>query len=174
MIRLVRAVVMVVVWVALWSDLSLGTLTSGVLVALAVSLLVEPWRDGRFVVRPVHLTRFALFFLYKLVQSSVVVARAVISPRDRIHTGIVGVPLRGCTEAVATVVADAISLTPGTLTIEVARDPLTLYVHALDVRDVEAVRADVRKLEILAVRALGSPEAVADVAIDDTFSWRGP
>ena len=86
--------------------------------------------------------------------------------------GIVAVPLRGCSDAVATLIADAISLTPGTLTLEVRRDPLTLYVHALDTRDVEQVQRDVRTLEVLAVRAFGDDAALAGLADDDTTSWR--
>ena len=103
-----------------------------------------------------------------------VVARAVISPRGALHTGIVAVPLRGCSDAVVTLIADAITLTPGTLTIEVRRDPPVLFVHALDLRDVAQVQADIRKLEVLAVRAFGSDEALAGLDIDDAVSRRNP
>jgi multisubunit Na+/H+ antiporter MnhE subunit len=41
-----------------------------------------------------------VYFAYKLVESSVVVARTVIRPRHRIRTGIVAVPLHGCSDAV--------------------------------------------------------------------------
>jgi multicomponent Na+:H+ antiporter subunit E len=171
--RVTRLAGLVAVWLALWSDVSLANVLSGLLVAGTIVVLSDTGRPGRPVVRPVAATRFALYFLYKLVASSVLVARAVLAPRHRMHTGIVAVPLSGCTDAVATLVADAISLTPGTLTLDVRRDPLTLYVHALDLRDVEHVRRDVRTLEVLAVRAFGSAEAVAGLAVDDTASWRG-
>jgi multicomponent Na+:H+ antiporter subunit E len=95
----------------------------------------------------------------------------VIAPRHRVHTGIVAVPLRGCSDAVATLIADAISLTPGTLTLELRRRPLTLFVHALDVRDVEQVQADVRRLEVLALKAFGPPAALSGLDVDDTTSW---
>jgi len=171
MIKWVRMALMVLTWVALWSDVSWANLLSGLVVATAVVFAFDTWRDGQLVLRPIATARFAVHFAYKLVESSVVVARAVISPRDAVHTGIVAVPLSGCSDALATLVADAISLTPGTLTLEVRRDPLTLYVHALDVRDVDQVRADVRRLEVLAVRAFGSAEALEGLAIDDTAFW---
>jgi multicomponent Na+:H+ antiporter subunit E len=120
----------------------------------------------------VQVARFVAHFLYKLVAANLTVARMVITPKPRINTGIVAVPLRRCSDAVATLVADAISLTPGTLTIEVRRNPTTLYVHALDVRDVEQVRADIRRLEVLAVKAFGSVDAITELAVDDTTSWR--
>ena len=81
------------------------------------------------------------------------------------------VPLRGCSDAVVTLIADAITLTPGTLTLEVRRDPLTLYVHALDVRDVTVLQQDVRTLEVLAVKAFGDADALAGLAVDDTTAW---
>ena len=51
-------------------------------------------------------------------------------------------------------------------------DPLTLYVHVLDGRDLEAVRREVRRLEVLAVRAFGDAEALAGLAVDDSTGWR--
>src|SRR5690606_10022142 len=114
MIRAARILLLVVIWTALWSDVSAANLLSGLLVAIAIVVLFDTWHTGNLVVRPVHAARFGLYFLYKLVESSVVVARTVISPQHRVHTGIVAVPLQGCSDAVATLVADAISLTPGT------------------------------------------------------------
>ncbi|HWL43108.1 MAG TPA: Na+/H+ antiporter subunit E [Ilumatobacter sp.] len=168
----IRITVLTVVWLALWSDLSVANVASGLLVAGLIVVTFDTWRAGTLALRPLRATRFGLFFLYKLVESSVVVARTAIAPRDRISTGIIAVPLRGCSDAVATLVADAISLTPGTLTLEVRRDPLTLYVHVLDTRDVEQVQRDIRTLEILAVRAFGDAHALAGLASDDTTSWR--
>ncbi|HEX5367192.1 MAG TPA: Na+/H+ antiporter subunit E [Acidimicrobiales bacterium] len=173
MTQVVRTAMLVGIWLALWSDLSTANLLSGLAVAVAVVVLFDTWRPGTVVVRPWHALRFGLHVAVRLVGASLVVARTVITPRDRIRTGIVAVPLLGCSDALTTLVADAISLTPGTLTIEVRREPPTLFVHALDVRDVDQVRADVRRLEVLAVRAFGSREALAGLAVDDTRSWRG-
>ena len=162
------------IWVVLRSDLSPANVLGGVLVAGAIVTAFDTWRPGALIIRPLHALRFAGYFLVKLVESNLVVARTVIAPRDRVHTGIVAVPLHGCSDAVVTLVADAISLTPGTLTVEVRRDPLTLYVHALDTRDIEQIRRDVRTLEVLAVRAFGDAEALAGLAVDDSTSWRAP
>lgn len=173
MISAARGCLLVLIWLALWSDVTVGNLITGVLVAAVVVVVAGPWRPGHAVVRPVAATRFALYFVVKLVESTVVVARTVLAPRERVHTGIVAVPLRGCSDAIATLVADAISLTPGTLTLEVRQDPLVLYMHALDVRDVDAVRADVRRLELLALQAFGPADALDGLDVDDTRSWRG-
>jgi multicomponent Na+:H+ antiporter subunit E len=165
---------LVVVWVALWGPVTTANVAGGVAVAAAVQLLPVGLRSGRptgsarFVVRPVAAARFLAYFLAKLVEASVVVALEVATPRNRIRTGVVAVPLRGASDALVTLVADAVTLTPGTLTIEVGRNPPTLYVHVLHLRDVEAVRREVRHLEVLAVRAFGSPAALAGLATDDS------
>jgi len=167
-----RFLLLVAIWLALWSHVSVANLASGTAAAAAVMVLSPRRRKGTVVFRPVHAGKFALYFLVKLVQSTLVVARTVVAPGHRVHTGIVAIPLRDCSDALATVIADAISLTPGTLTLEIRRAPLTLYVHALDVRDVEHVRSDVRRLEVLAVQAFGTAAARAALTVDDTRSWR--
>jgi multicomponent Na+:H+ antiporter subunit E len=164
------------VWVALWGPFTTATIAGGLAVAAAVQLLPAAARQrGRFAVRPVAAVRFVGYFAYKLVEASVVVALEVATPRNRIRTGIVAVPLLGASDALVTLVADAVTLTPGTLTIEARRDPPILYVHVLHLRDVEAVRREVRQLEVLAVRAFGSAAALAGLAADDTWVSRaGP
>jgi multicomponent Na+:H+ antiporter subunit E len=171
--RAVRVAMLVAIWLALWSDVSAANVLSGLLLAGMIVLVFDTWRAGTVVVRPVRVAKFALHFLVELVKASLVVARTVVTPQRRINTGIVAVPLRECSDALATLIADAISLTPGTLTLEVRREPPILIVHALDVRDVERVRADVRRLEVLAVEAFGAPAAVAQLAVDDTAAWSG-
>jgi len=120
-------------------------------------------------VRPLPALRLAGVFLGKLVESSVGVGLAVVAPRGRVHTGIVAVELHPASDAIVTLVADAVNLTPGTLIVDIRRDPLTLYIHALDVRDVPGIRRSVHRLEQLAVDAFGerTPDAAVDQAAVD-------
>lgn len=146
------------VWTALWGDLTAANVLSGLAVGAAVVWIVpldRPAGAGSTVVRvhPLSAARFLLFFAWALVRASAVVAWEVVTPRNRIYQGIIELPLRTRSTGVATIVANAISLTPGTLTLEVFRDPLTLYVHVLHLRNMEAVRRDLRRLEELALRA---------------------
>jgi multicomponent Na+:H+ antiporter subunit E len=61
-------------------------------------------------------------------------------------------------------VANVITLTPGTVTIEVEDSPPVLYVHVLHLHDLEAVRRDLLRIEEFSVRAFGSPAARAQLA----------
>ncbi len=85
-----------------------------------------------------------------------------------LEQGIVAVPLRASSPVVMSFIANSISLTPGTLTVDVRprrfgideghhEQPPTLYVHTLIVGDPEDVRREARRLEELAVAAFGTP-----------------
>lgn len=158
-----RAAWLIAVWLFLWGEVSVGNLLAGTAVACAVLLIFPPRqanRRGR--VRPLAALRFFAFFSWRLVQSNLVVAWEIVTPRNRINEGVVAVPIRHFSEALTTVLANSISLTPGTLTIEVFPDPTVLYVHVLHLRDVEEVRQDVQKLELMVVKAFGSEEAIRE------------
>lgn len=156
MTRLIRILWLTAIWLALWSELSVANLLSGLAVATLVAFTFDTWRSGHIAFRPVAVAKLGGFFLVQLVVSTVAVGRTIVAPRHRIHRGIVAIPLEECSDAVVTVIADAITLTPGTLTLEVSREPLVIYVHTLDVRSVDALRRDVRTLERLATNAFGS------------------
>lgn len=158
---------LLVVWVALWGDVTVANVVSGLVTASLLLVVFPPAtarRSGR--VRPLPTLRFVAYFAWKLVEASAVVAWEVVTPRSRITEGIVAVPIRGVSDTVATVVANAVSLTPGTLTLEVDRDPAVLYVHVLHLRDLDAVRREVRHIEALAIAAFGDDKAVARLEQD--------
>lgn len=153
--RLPRVGFLALIWVALWEDLSAANVASGVAVA-AVVVAAFPGRRGEWLrLRPLPTARFFLTVLGQLVAASAVVAWEVVTPRNKLNQAVVAVPLEGDSELVTTIVANMISLTPGTLTIEVHRNPTVLYVHVMHLRDVNKVRADMRRLESLALDAFG-------------------
>lgn len=152
------------VWIALWGDVSAGNVLGGVAVGLVAVWLVPLGRSGRPTgsagIRPLRALHFLGYFVWALIRASAVVTWEIVTPRNRIFQGIIEVPLATRSLGVATVIANAISLTPGTLSIEIREDPLRVYVHVLHLRDIEAVRADLHRLERLAIAAF--PTRVPD------------
>jgi multicomponent Na+:H+ antiporter subunit E len=133
-------------WVALWGeDPSWGTVAGGVLAGGGV-LLLTPVGVGGPMPRLGGTVRFVAYFVVALVRASLEVAWEVATPRNRVREGIVAIPLVDLPERVVTVIANAISLTPGTLTLEVVGDPVTLYVHVLHLRSADDARAGVGRL----------------------------
>lgn len=150
-----------VVWVGLWGSVTPANVLGGLAVALllVVALPLSPVAD-RAVVRPLALLRLVAYFALDLFQASGQVVLTVLRPRLQLRQAVVAVPVRGASDSLLTLLANAISLTPGTLTLEVDRPQSTLYVHVLDVGTghdaVQRVRDDIRRLERLAILAVGS------------------
>lgn len=100
----------------------------------------------RILTRLYHALRLFVVFLWDLVTSSIQVAKAVISPRDITRPRLLIVPLEAKTPVEVTLVANFISLTPGTLSVDVSADGRSLLVHDLFAGDSgDATRRDVRE-----------------------------
>jgi multicomponent Na+:H+ antiporter subunit E len=154
-----------VVWVALWGSLTPANVLGGLAVAVVLLLLLPlPRVASEGGVRPLALARFVLVFLWELVKASATVVRQVLRPRGELRQAVVAVPVVGVSDRLLTLLANAVSLTPGTLALEVDRPKGTLYVHVLDVGAGPGAADDVRRsivrLERLAILALGSRECL--------------
>ena len=96
-----------------------------------------------------------LFFLSELILSALRVAWLVVQPKLRLRPAIIAYPLTVTTDAQITLLANMITLTPGTMSIDVSADRKTLYVHAIDIDSKEALVASIaagletRVLEVL-------------------------
>jgi len=92
-----------------------------------------------------------------------VLAWEIVTPRNRINTGVVEVPLRTESNMATMIVANVITLTPGSLVLEAVGSPPVLYVNVLHLHDLERVRHDLLHIEELSVRAFGSRAARAQL-----------
>lgn len=88
---------------------------------------------------------FVLYVLWELVLANIKVARLVLTPRERLRPGIVAVPLDLRTDAQITTLANLITLTPGTLSLDVSHDRRVLYVHSIEVADRESFRRETKQ-----------------------------
>jgi multicomponent Na+:H+ antiporter subunit E len=85
----------------------------------------------KLITKPYYILKLFFVFLWDLWNSSVQVALAVLSPTDRTSPRLVTIPLRAKSDLEITLVANFISLTPGTLSIDVSKDRKTLLIHDL-------------------------------------------
>ncbi len=154
---------LVVIWVALWGTPTVGNFVSG-LIVVGVIFVVFPGGPGHlapedeWTFRPLAALHYAVFFAWALVVATWDVALTVLGPSSKVAEAVVRVPLRSRSPLIATMVANSITLTPGTMTIEVHRDDdeIVLYVHVLGLEDPDSIRADGLDFERLAVKAFGS------------------
>jgi multicomponent Na+:H+ antiporter subunit E len=156
--RLVAGAWLLVVWVLLWGHLTVWVVLGGLLVVPAVLAVTSlPPLTLRPRIRPLLLPLGVLRFLGDLVRSSVQVAVAAVT-RGETRSAIVTVPVRCSSDIVLTLVSNRLSLTPGTLVLEIDRPDDLLHVYVLPVRDAAAgdrAKDDAARRAEETVRALG-------------------
>ncbi len=135
---------LMLVWIAFTStfasqELMIGALTSGLIALLSVPLftccdlsIFNPVKIG-------YMIWYIIVFLIALVQSNFDVARRVLTPSLPINPGIVKFKTKLKTNYAKMVLANSITLTPGTLTIDVIGD--TFYIHWIDVQTTDPEKA---------------------------------
>lgn len=156
--------VLTAVWVALWGDVTIANVVGGVLAALVCLVVVPlrpPARHGAL-----HLgaaVGYVLFFAKELLLANVVVAVEVVTPGNRDNEGIVALPIvPSCSPTVLMVIVNSIGLTPGTVVVDMADDPLTLYVHVLHLDDHDEALRKLLEFQRRALGAFGSSESLAE------------
>lgn len=82
-------------------------------------------------IRLVRLVRFVLFFIWEFSLANLRVAHDVVTPRLYAQPAIIALPLDARTDVEITLLAALISLTPGTLSLDLSPDRRLLYVHAM-------------------------------------------
>jgi multicomponent Na+:H+ antiporter subunit E len=85
------------------------------------------------------------YFIWQLIVSNFRVLWDVITPGHISRPGIIGVPLDAKSDVEIMLVANLISLTPGTLSLDISADRKILYVHVMFLDDVEAVRLQIKE-----------------------------
>ena len=131
-----------VVWATLTGAFTLGSLVAGYLVGFAALWLLQPLMgasEGYFL-RVVYWVRLVVMFHYELVVSSGSVLWDVVTPRHHSRPAVIDVPLGVRSDAGILLVTNLISLTPGTLALDVSPDRTILRVHAMFGDDPDAVR----------------------------------
>jgi multicomponent Na+:H+ antiporter subunit E len=141
---------LVVILALTWAGISgnftgLNLIFGGLIGGLAVLILREVLPGPRSSRRVRRILSLVLLFLYELVVSAVRVAAVVLRPdmSRAVRPAIVAVPLTIKSDAEITLLANLITLTPGTLSVDVSADKSVLYVHALCMDDREAMIADI-------------------------------
>lgn len=152
--------ILAVVWVLLWGELSVILVVGGLLLGLIVSLVfpLPPLHfHGR--IRPLGLLALIVRLITDLVRASVsltwLALRFGYTPRN----AVVKVQLRTVDDFYLTATAELVTLVPGSIALEARRLEGTIYLHVMDVRspeDLEAARTDVLAAEARVIRAFGS------------------
>lgn len=134
-------IALVIAWMALWGSFEPFYLVTGAFVGgLILYALTRGTNQPFYLRRVAALIRFILIFLWHVSLSNIFVARIALSPRRKIRPGIVAFPLRLTTDGTITVLTHMLTLTPGAVPLDISQDRTEIFIHCLDLNDVEAVR----------------------------------
>ncbi|KJF69548.1 MULTISPECIES: Na+/H+ antiporter subunit E [Rhizobium] len=141
----------VAVWLAVTGSVTLANILFGFIVSLLALGLIRHQisgggggKGGGRRLRPVRVLSLLLLFFKELALSAWKVAVMVTRPKLNVQPGIFAYPLAVATDFEITLLANLITLTPGTLSVDISEDRKTLYVHAIDCSDIEAAKNDIR------------------------------
>jgi len=135
---------MAIVWAAITGSASLHNLVFGfVLSTLTLGLIRGQINGTGYITRTMRVASLAWLFFVELAKSAWKVAIMVVSPKLEIQPGIFAYPLTVTRDFEITLLANLITLTPGTLSVDVSEDRKTLYVHAIDCSDPEGTKREI-------------------------------
>lgn len=136
--RFLANLLLTFIWVALTGDFDFANVLFGfVLSYFLLWVITRGSGNARYFKLMPRLVAFFFFFLYELVKANLQVAYEVITPNLNMTPGIVAVPLDVKSDFQITMLANLITLTPGTLSLDVSEDRKVLYVHSMYIKDRE-------------------------------------
>lgn len=156
---------LIVVWMLLVGELTVGALVFGIMVAVGVQLIFpmpEIPQMGRM--RPLRTVWLVLVTLWGLVRASAIVSYQVLAWRRPTNNSIIVVDLRSDDSFTSTLTAVLVTLVPGSVVLELRGG--RMLVHVFDTPNeaaVDAARKNILEQERLVLRAFGTKEEVAEI-----------
>jgi multicomponent K+:H+ antiporter subunit E len=134
--------VLALFWLWLNNNLAAGSLVIGLLLGWALPFFARRfWPEREQVSRAWRLLPFAMVVMTDIFVANLKVARAILGPVRRLRPGFARVPLAVRSDVGIMMLANTISLTPGTLSAELSDDRSELLVHYLDEADPDGMVA---------------------------------
>lgn len=132
-------------WAFAAGDLTAGRLAQGFLLGyLALALTGRAIGAGVYLHKTIALVTLVGYFLKDLLVANFRVAFDIITPRHYMKPGVVAIPLDVETDLEITLLGNMISLTPGTLTLDVAADRRTIYIHSMYIGQPDDLRREIK------------------------------
>lgn len=141
----VLTLVLAIGWGSATGNFTLGNLLlGGVLGGFCLFLIRGQIGGPRFWRRSVRVLSLAWLFMQELAVSAVRVGLLVLRPRLHLRPAMIAFPLTATRDVEITLLANLVTLTPGTLSVDVSADRKYLLIHAIDVQDREDLIRSIR------------------------------
>ena len=142
-----RSILLFGVWLLLNNSVAPGHLLLGAIFAIAIPLLIKPFRKPQpLIIYPFKALRYLMLVLWDIITANVQVAFKILGPNRKLRPSFVKVPLALEHDLPITLLASTVSLTPGTVSAEVypiaeslpkgqKPEQRFLLIHVLDLDD---------------------------------------
>lgn len=140
------SVAMWILWLLLVNDVTGGHIVLGAILAWAIPYLTQSfWPEAMTLHKPWLALKFMAIVLWDIVIANIQVAWLILGPSKRLQPALMSIPLDVQQDFTITLLANTISLTPGTVSADLTVDRRHLIVHALNVSDIDAAVAQIKQ-----------------------------
>lgn len=134
-------IALAVAWMAMWGTFTPFHMVSGVVIGGAILYgLTKGTKQPFYMKRVLALIKVVVVFLWQIAISGAFVARIALARNPQHRPGVVAFPLRLKTDGTITALTHMLTLTPGAVPIDISPDRSEIFIHCLDLNDVESVR----------------------------------
>ena len=139
-------ITLAILWLLLVNQLSVGHLVLGTLLGWLIPFATSRFWPERIRIRhPLTLLRYLAIFIVDIVRGSFLVAYLILWRPAQLRPAFVHVPLALRTDLAISLLANTISLTPGTVSVLLSADKRMLIVHAPDTGNADALVAEIKQ-----------------------------
>lgn len=136
--QIIVNMIIAVMWMFLNEAYTIQSFVTGYILGILLLLLLNRYVPGRFYLdRLFKIMQLIVLFIKELILSNIDIVKLVYTPKLKTEPGIFALPLQVKSEWEITLLANLITLTPGTLTVAVSDNQTYLYIHAMDIDNIE-------------------------------------
>ncbi|MBN1348083.1 Na+/H+ antiporter subunit E [candidate division KSB1 bacterium] len=143
--QVVLSGILAIVWCLFHNSFDINTFSLGFILALIIIFLLRrSYFEQHFMVRLLLVVKLILKFLVEVLKANIAVLKLIYRPKLDLEPGIIDYPLRVKTDFQIVLLANMITLTPGTLSIDISPDKKHLYIHCLHIDEIEQSKQDIQ------------------------------
>ncbi len=144
--QLLTNIFLALFWAWLQDSFHVLDIFTGFLIGMAILYVFNRTQKQDFYMRKIWAAiKLLALFTKELIIANIIVASQVLSPRLNISPGVIALPLDVKSDLEITILANMISLTPGTLTMDISPDNNYLYIHVFHIEDAELIKKNIKE-----------------------------
>jgi multicomponent Na+:H+ antiporter subunit E len=144
--QIVLNLIIAIIWMFLKESYSFSDFLLGFILGSWLLFLLRRFIPGEFYLKRVMAIVYLIFLFFKeLILANIEVLKLVYKPKNKLEPGIFALPTELKTNWEITLLANLITLTPGTLSVCISNDNKLIYIHAVDISDVDGTIKQIKE-----------------------------